>query len=108
MIFSHDHGHHQTGETPNIAPPPALNTKFLFNTNERHGKSAIAVTHSKQTTEFPFVTLESHKTSGIAVTPSIPTVAPFSIQYKWTLRNSPPLSMKIANSPTSAVRIPRA
>jgi len=81
MIFLRDDGHHEPDETPNFVPAPGPNTKFLFDTNDRLRKSDIAVTHSKQTT------------------------GPFSIRYKLTLRNTPSLSIKIANS---AVRIPRA
>src|ERR1700730_6381231 len=105
MIFLHDDGYCGPARTPNHAPSAAPGAKFLFDTNERSRKSGIAATHSKQTTEFPFDTDDTYKISGIAVTRSIPTARPFSIRYKWTLRNSPALSKKIANS---AVRIPRA
>jgi hypothetical protein len=105
MNFLRDDGHHEPDETPNFVPPPAANAKFLFDTNERLKKSAVAVTHSKQTTEFPFDTKEAHRILDIAVTRSKPTATQFSIRYKWTLRSTPPLTIKIANS---ALGIPRA
>jgi hypothetical protein len=108
MIFLRDDGHHEPDETPNFVPPPALNTKFLFDTNELLKKSDIAVTHSKQTSEFLFDTNEAHKILDIAVTHLKPTTAPSAIRYKWKLHDTLPLCKKIAISLNSAARIPRA
>jgi hypothetical protein len=98
MIFLRSDGHLEPDQTPKLVPSATPGTKFLFSTNERFSKSAIPVTHSKQTTVFLFDTSKRHKTSAIAVTRSRPTAAQISIQYKWKLHDTPPLAKKIANS----------
>ena len=105
MIFLHDDGHHEPDQNPKLVPWATPSTKFLFDTNEHFSESAIAVTHSKQTTVFLFDTAERMKRSTIAATHSKSMSAKISIRYKWKLRRTPPLSLKIANS---ALRIPRA
>src|SRR5580704_3459630 len=105
MIFLLHNRHHDSDETPKFVPSATLGTNFLFNTNEQFNKSAIAVTHTKQTTVFLFNTAERMKRLNIAVTHSKSTTAQISIQYKWTHRNTASSSKKIANS---APGIPRA
>jgi len=105
MIFLRDDDHHQSGKTPNFVPSPDASRKFLFNTNEHFRKSAIAVTHSKQTVAFLFNTAERMKRSASAVTHSKSMTAQISIQYKWQLHDALPLAKKVANS---ALRAPRA
>jgi hypothetical protein len=105
MIFLPKHDHHESRKTLNFVSTPAPTTQFLFNTNERVRKSAIAVTHSKQTADFPLDADETRKMSAIAVTHPKSTTAKISIRYKLKLRDTRPLPKKIANS---ALRAPRA
>jgi hypothetical protein len=105
VIFLPQHDHHESRKAPNFVSTPVPTTQFLFNTNERVRKSAIAVTHSKQTADFPLDAHETRKMSAIAVTHPKSTAAQISIQYKWKLHDTPPLPNKVANP---APRIPRA
>jgi len=105
MIFLRNDGHHEPDQTLNLVPSATPSTKFLFDTNEHFSKSAIAVTHLKQTAVFLFNTAHPTKRSAIAVTHPKSMTADISIQYKLKLHNKPPFPKKLANS---VVRTPRA
>jgi hypothetical protein len=105
MIFLRSDGHLEPDQTPKLVPSATPSTKFLFSTNVRFSKSAIPVTHSKQTTVSLFDTSKRHKKSAIAVTHSKSMTAQISIRYKWKLHDTPPLPKKLAKS---ALRTPRA
>src|SRR5271156_2285377 len=105
MIFLLNDGHHEPDQTPNLVPSATPGTRFLFSTDEHFSKSAIAVTHSKQTTEFALDTSERIKRFASAVTHSKSSAAQISIQYKCKLHDTPSLPNNLANS---ALRIPRA
>jgi hypothetical protein len=84
MIFQRDDGQLEGSGGANFVPPRTPYAKFLFDTNEGFRKSAIVVTHSKQ------------------------TAGPLSIRYKWTIHRTPQPSKKIAESLISTDWIPRA